>query len=279
MRFPKFWVKAADGHLSAWGWSDDGVDEARAKAGVQLQHIRDWIAKDSGAHLDSYGYSDRPVREEVLREFKDGEGKVIAAVSRNSYGSLVLNTTQMMFVDCDFPDTVSVSGLLSGLFGHKKEKPEEDPAVTKIKARVESWLQMHPEWGWRVYRTKAGARLIATHQPMEPGAAQADEAFNAFEADPLYRGLCEQQQCFRARLTPKYWRCKSSRPPGRWPWENAEAEAAFRDWDKGYLGAAKDYATCRLIGQFGAQTIHPALRELVEFHDSATRTDTEMPLA
>ncbi|MGB8356550.1 MAG: hypothetical protein WCD79_21805 [Chthoniobacteraceae bacterium] len=283
MHFPKFWTKANEGDTSAWGWSDASVEDAMAKAGTQLQRIRDWLAGERTSGLEHYGYPGRPMREEVLREFQDEGGRAIAAVSRNSQGCLVLNTVNMLFVDVDLPEKPSGGGgLLATLFGRKKAQPaveSTESAESRITAKVQAWLSANPQWGWRVYRTRAGFRLLATHQPLEPQAPVVGEAFAAFEADPLYRGLCSQQECFRARLTPKHWRCNIPRPPARWPWENEKAEAAFRKWEQRYLNAAKDFATCKLIGQFGLTEIHPALAELVEYHDKATRTDLEMPLA
>ena len=251
-----------------------------AKAVAQLQRIRDWLAGERGEELEHYGYPGRPMREEVLREFQDQSGRAIAAVSRNSQGCLVLNTVNMLFVDVDIAEEPSVGGgLLATLFGRKKEKPAGESAESRITAKVAAWLVANPQWGWRVYRTRAGFRLLATHQPLEPKDPAVEEAFAAFEADPLYRGLCSQQECFRARLTPKHWRCNIPRPPARWPWGSEKAEAAFRKWEQRYLNAAKDFATCKLIGQFGLTEIHPSLAELVEYHDKATRTDLEMPLA
>ncbi len=183
-----------------------------------------------------------------------------------------------MFVDVDEP-YIKPDGLFTRLFGGKKSKPAENPFDEKIKKLALDWLASHPGWGWRIYRTKAGARMIATHAPVQPGDAIVAQVFSAFDADPLYRDLCARQQCFRARLTPKAWRCKVRNPQAAWPWENEQAEACFREWEKRYLEAAKDFATCRLIGQFGAQEIHPSLAALVEFHDKATQIDTTMPLA
>jgi len=280
MHFPKFWTKAKEGDVSAWGWSDASLEDAIAKASTQLQRIRDWISRNGDERLERYGYPGRPMREEVLREFQDASGQTIAAVSRNSYGCLVLNTANMMFVDVDLPENGgNLGGFLANLFGRRKQKPATESIEDQITSRVQSWLQTHPQWGWRVYRTCAGVRLLATHQPIEPQEPLVEEAFRAFDADPLYRNLCAQQECFRARLTPKHWRCDIDKPPAPWPWENAGTEGAFRGWEQRYLNAAKDYATCRLVGHFGLAEIHPELRELVEFHDRATQVGSEMPLA
>ncbi len=77
-------------------------------------------------------------------------------------------------------------------------------------AKAELWTRNHSDWGWRIYRTRAGLRLLATHALFDPETAAADGVFDALGADPLYRQLCKTQKCFRARLTPKYWRCEAT---------------------------------------------------------------------
>ena len=130
-----------------------------------------------------------------------------------------------------------------------------------------------------MYRTAAGVRLLATNEPFTSDHAMCHTAFEVFEADPLYRKLCATQKCFRARLTPKPWRCDIEKPRGRWPWGNEKTEARFRKWEAEYAKAAENYATCKLLGQFGNPELHPSLRELVELHDQATRAESNLRLA
>ena len=53
-------------------------------------------------------------------------------------------------------------------------------AVTK----AEQWARNHDGWGWRIYRTRAGLRLLATHALFEPEIAVSDGLFDALGADP-----------------------------------------------------------------------------------------------
>lgn len=280
MHFPRFWKKEVDGGVIAWGWSDSGPDDAMENAKRRAQRIREWLARgERKPSVDTlYGYPDRPMREEVMREFQDAAGSPVAVLSHNTAGCLVLNTINLMFVDVDEP-YVKPDGFLARLFGRKKDKAPEPPFDEKILSLAGQWLRERPDWGWRIYRTKAGMRMIATHAPVRQDDPIVGSVFSTFDADRLYRDLCEKQQCFRARLTPKAWRCDLPDPPARWPWEDAGAEAKYRAWEQRYAEVAKDYATCRLLGQFGAAEIHPALRGLVEFHDETTRAASGMPLA
>ena len=271
---------AEDGKALAWGWSDTSTEDASSKAMERARRINDWLAggaKGRPGETDDY-YPVGPMREEVLREFQDARGQTTGVVSRNSAGCLVLNTVNLLFVDIDEP-YVKPPGFLERLFGGKNKKPPAPSFDDRICEQAGVWLRERPGWGWRIYRTKAGVRMIATHAPVQEDDPVVPGVFSAFNADPLYRNLCAKQKCFRARLTPKARRCGMRQPSTRWPWEDGEDEAEFREWEQRYLDAAKDYATCRLIGHFGAQAIHPALAELVGFHDQATRVDSGMPLA
>jgi len=282
MHFPKYWTTARDKDLSAWGWSDTSPAEAAEHAAGRLARIKGWLAQRTKMPLQQrYGYGDdRPLCEEVVREFRAPEGTLRAAITRNSYGCLVLNTADLVFVDVDAPEARE-SGWLAGLFGFRKPDHTRDPDafMNTLMTRVNDWVGRWPTWGWRVYRTAAGVRLLATHEPFAPDHVMCRTAFEVFEADPLYRKLCATQKCFRARLTPKPWRCEAEKPCMRWPRGDAKWEARFRKWEAEYFKAADHYATCKLIGQFGCPEFHPSLREFVEVHDRATRAEANLRLA
>jgi hypothetical protein len=282
MHFPKYWTTARDKNLVAWGWSDHNLAEANGRAMERLMRIKDWLSRRTKTPLQQrYGYGDdRPLCEEVLREFRAPNGTLRAAITRNRYGCLVLNTADLMFVDVDAPEAKE-SGWLAGLFGFRKPDHRRDPDafMNTLMARVNDWVGRWPGWGWRVYRTAAGVRLLATHEPFASDHTMCRTAFEAFEADPLYRKLCATQKCFRARLTPKPWRCDADKPRGSWPWANEQTEARFRKWETAYNQAAARYATCKLEGQFGNAQFDPALRELIELHDGVTQAESNLKLA
>jgi len=278
MNFPKFWAKGTHQGFTCWRWSDSNLAEAAARAQEAARRIAERFAAGDKLRR-GYGYPDRPLREPVLREIKSPGGELAAVITRNSYGALILNTARVMFVDVDLPEPkFPVGGWLKKLFG----KPEPSAArVTEdsVLAQAEAWRQSHPGWGWRVYRTKAGLRLLATHAPFEPGDASTEQVFDALGADPLYRRLCRTQKCFRARLTPKPWRCGFAKPPCRWPWPDAKAEARFKDWETRYQKTCRDYATCALTAAPGGQQIDPTVQLILKVHDETTLADSKLDLA
>ncbi|HEV7923838.1 MAG TPA: hypothetical protein VGR14_00675 [Verrucomicrobiae bacterium] len=278
MNFPKFWAKGTQQQFTCWRWSDSSLAEAASLAQEAARRLAErFAAGDKLQH--GYGYPDRPVREPVLREIKAPGGEVAAVITRNAYGALVLNTARIMFVDVDLPEPKSpVGGWLKKLFG----KPEPPAAIItndSVMARAEAWSQRHPGWGWRVYRTKAGLRLLATHALFEPESACTEQVFDALGADPLYRRLCRTQKCFRARLTPKPWRCGFKNPPGRWPWPDAKAEARYKDWEARYQKACMDFATCELAATPGSQQVDPTVQLIVKIHDEMTLAESKLDLA
>lgn len=264
------------GAFAVWRWSDSSIAEARRAAQAAAEQLAASFA--AGRLSNRYGYGDRPMREPVLREMHDRWGKVTSVVTRNSYGCQVLNCAVALFVDVDFPPQKQKSGgLLGGLFG-RRGAGADDPEKAAV-ARAAAWAQSNRGWNWRIYRTKAGLRLLATHALFDPADPLCERVFSAVDADPLYRRLCQTQKCFRARLTPKPWRCKVPHVPARWPFEDAAQEREFGNWEVQYEAACKNKATCRLLDK-GSGEVHAELREMVALHDDMTRAlSPELELA
>ena len=286
MNFPQYWALGKCRGYSSWRSSDRSQAEAQTEADAAAQKLAALFESGATAHLrHTYYGSDRPQREQVLRRFAADSGGAEAVITRNGYGCLVLNTAQIMFVDVDLPQAEPASGAggwLGRLFG--RGKPTAPPSLgpdamkTELLARAAQTLQRHPDWGWRVYRTRAGFRLLATHKLFDP-ADPAEEVFQELGADPLYRQLCKVQKCYRARLTPKPWRCGIRQAPRSWPWPSAKVEEEFKRWDARYLAACEGRATCELIATLGNPEIHAAIQPIMAIHDDTTRALSKLPLA
>jgi len=200
-------------------------------------------------------------------------------VTRNGYGCEVLNTPSVLFCDIDLEDAPKEQsgGLLSSLFG-RGAAPPASPESRAV-AKVRQWVQAHGEWGVEAYRTKAGLRLIATHDLFDPASGGADAFFEAVDADPHFRRLCKVQKSFRARLTPKPWRYGVTTPPARWPFRDARESGAFEDWKRGYDAAAAGKSVCGRLEHLGSTRIHPGAEFVLGLHDRRTKVDSGLPLA
>jgi hypothetical protein len=288
MNIPKYWSKGtAEGKsqqgkpvtFSCWRPSDVSEDEARESALSAARRILDSLL--SGKDLDRYAYGCIPLREEVLNKMEDDQGNTIAVVTRNSFGSLVLNTEHVMFVDIDFPPVTTGEAtrhFFAKLFGRAKAAPEAE-REKNARSGVERFLTRYPQWGIRLYRTFAGLRGIVTHDLFDPKSDSALDILRELGSDPLYIRLCKVQECFRARLTPKPWRCGHRTKPPRYPFENDRALQQMEEWKAKYENRIVSYATCRFVGQLGNCETHPKVGQVVELHDFVTKCNEQSALA
>ncbi len=285
MHFPKFWAPARrqvskpDGqgmHLHAWGWSDRDLDDARRMAETRLQNALTRVL--NGAALPraaSYGYGERPLREEIIDSYP-GPQELLACVTRNRYGSLVMNTSRMLFIDVDLPEpSPAKAGLFGGLFGRKA--PHAD-ARAERRAVLQSALERLGPASFALYDTAAGFRALALNRAFAPDSSEVAAIMRATGADPQFAALCKRQASFRARLTPKPWRMSQRLPPGDFPRAGA-ASADFARWLSDYERAASGFATCRFVAQVGSGAPLPEFAPLIGLHDEATRARSTLPLA
>jgi hypothetical protein len=278
MNFPQYWAKGKSAGCICWRWSSQSIVEAQSLANQAAQQMADRVRDGNYPPKHRGYYPDRPFREQVLQEIKGDAGEISAVVTRNSHGCRVLNTSRVMFVDIDLPEPKRSGGIFKRLFGKPDLTPpvgQQNVAITKI----ENWTRDHREWGWRIYRTCAGLRLLAMQGLVEADSNVADGVFEALGADPLYRKLCQTQKCFRARLTPKPWRCGLHSKPQRWPWLDANAEKKFQKWEAQYQSCSVIWATCELVSQIGNASVHPEVQAILKLHDDATRVGSKLQMA
>jgi hypothetical protein len=234
---------------------------------------------------ERYAYPGRMLREEVLQEIHGNHGELEAALTRNAYGSEVLNAARLLFIDVDLPGPSAAAVALNlvgrlgrALFGSGGAAAPPDPAAA-AHAKRRQWLEEHPQWGMRVYRTHSGLRYLVTNALFEPGGTDSEAAMQFLGCDPAYLQLCRSQKSFRARLTPKPWRCGVSRPDGRFPWESAAEEEQMRSWTAKYMEACQSWSSCSLLEVCGSRQVHPALVPLVKLHDERSGAESSLPLA
>ena len=282
MKIARYWTRAAgeanlDGRqirVTARGWSDEGIDAARACARQIAQRVAERIASQPG-RAPRYPYGDRPLPEPVLSEMRDEAG-LSAVITRNAYGALVMNTAQMMFVDIDQTAPApasSIKNLFGSLFGKPAPK-EADPVIQKI-----SQVIARRDLAARVYRTAAGYRVLITTRRFPVQGAESEALLNEFGSDPLYVRLCRMQESFRARLTPKPWRVSLRNPPVEFPFETAAAQAQFEAWDREYQSRTAGHATCAFQTDIGRGHALAEFEPLIRLHDERTRATSGLPLA
>src|SRR5436190_11348747 len=154
MNFPPFWARGTSGDFAVWRWSFKSMAEAQALAQQAAAKLADRFRTGNIPRRHEY-YPDRPFREEVLQTITTETGEVAAVITRNSYGSQVLNTARVMFVDIDLPEPKPRRGWLKRLFGKPAIESAPQPDSEAL-ARIENWTRTHPDSGWRIYRTRSG---------------------------------------------------------------------------------------------------------------------------
>jgi hypothetical protein len=285
MKIARFWersemeITSRDGNrfpISGWGWSETSREEALRRSRDSVQNISARLTSGAG-FPDAYGYANRPRREEIVEEITNDDGELIAFITRNHYGSLVLNTARLMFIDVDVPVQPPGSGFIrffKQLFG----KPSPLPAEI-VRAKIADAAAKFPTLTFRVYRTLAGFRIAVVSKRISPKSAEAAELFQAFGADPLYVTLCSNQESFRARLTPKHWRCGIEKPPTEFPFETAQARTRIDIWKDAYDRGCSGFAACHLVEQIGSESATSENARLIRLHDSASKADSQLQLA
>ena len=257
-RFPTYWALGEAGSFSCWKWSNTSQalaqDAADKRAAELLRLYRDY--KTLPKH---YLYSDKKLREAVVKQVGNG------VISRNAYGAQILNTESILFADIDFPEGLPVSA-------------RKDFVEKKI-SYLRAWISSRAGWGFRVYRTAAGLRLLATGELFNLEDPHVYYILEELGTDPLYRKLCRVQQTFRARLTPKPWRCSMDSPPHSWPFRNERDEKVFQKWLLRYEHSCNGYAVCRFVSSLGVSASIPEILRIQNIHDFETKCNLKLPLA
>jgi hypothetical protein len=288
MYFPRYWAKASVAgknrigkkmEVETWGWSDVGEAEARALAESRAQSILARLPLDKRDRLnnrDQY-YENRPFREPILHDASTGQ--VSALITRNSFGCEVLNTAHALFADIDFvePDV----GLLDSLFGgaRKKIAAAHVEWETQTLAKLRDLHRSSSAWGFRVYRTAGGLRLLVTSTLVDANSTEALDFLKSVGSDPLYLRLCQYQKSFRARLTPKPWRCGLKQLSVHFPWAEKSEQVALDNWLKSYQPKCTSFAVCEFLQTVGGSVPAPELKSIISLHDERTSVGSGRPLA
>ena len=287
MFIPRYWARAEkishDYHLIRWGYSNTSEADALAVAEQRLARTIEGFAAKDNLSGEEYPYGVLPTREEIIEEFHDETGELHAVITRNRYGSLVLNTDRIMFIDVDLEHerfsscTAAAAFFWRSWFTTAKKLAQERQERSLL--LLHEWLLARPAWQVRVYRTKAGLRYLVSQPALSPGSVESEEAMRSLGCDPRYIQLCRVQRCYRARLTPKPWRCGLNRPQSIYPWHSVSAEQSMRQWETDYVVAIQEFATCEFITVLGPTEIPTSAAQFIQVHDRLTKADSSLPLA
>jgi hypothetical protein len=287
MRIPRFWARGSftdtdrDGKkhtFSVLGWSFESLAGARDFAIERARKILQSFM--SGKKLDRYEYLEHPLKEEII-DTVEIDGRETALITRNRYGAMVLNSASAAFADIDLPK-VKANGFFDAIllaFSKARRKEREKALLDTALQVLRDWLDNNPGHSFRVYRTRAGLRLLFTDKLYEPTSEETLTILKMLGSDPLYRRLTEKQQCFRARLTPKPWRCDCLTPPYRYPWNDENEKRQYRQWEDQYRQKCRGYKACELIEEFGRTSDNKEIDAIIRLHDRHACGESMLKLA
>lgn len=325
MIVPEFWAEASerrrvDGRqftVKRFGWSDSSETEARQHAQTRLaEALEELVERGTVRRVDhkvTYnGAEGLPIREEVVARHGD------VVISRNGYGALCLNTSDVFFADIDvlpasselytFTAVVclatlgwlvgsSAGGLGLALAGGIVGLLLALPLAKLLFAAVMTWRKSpeeralanirrvsmaHPQLNLQVYRTPMGYRVLVLNEAFDPTSERALKLLSEFNSDPRYIAMCRNQRCFRARVSPKPWRMKLDRmkpKSGVWPIRQ-DRMAERQAWVERYQQKAGDFAACHYLMQLGADTRTDQAERVQALHDDYSQAHrTSLPVA
>lgn len=296
--------------LKRFGWSDVSEDDAKAHAERRLQEAIATLEAEGDVrridHKVAYnGAEGIPIREEVITRHDD------VVISRNSYGALCLNTPNVMFADIDFAKEASffaimvsfLAILIAGLLGsafieswpvfflgifiaitfasslangvqHLVNALKGGNEAIAIKS-IRKVAEENPEAHMRVYRTPMGLRVLMMHDIFDPSSDSAIKILKDLNSDPVYIQMCKNQQCFRARVSPKPWRIGLKRiSSGKAVWPIKPERVKEREaWVREYEIKARDFAACHFREALGSQRSHPQAELVRKIHDELSRAE------
>lgn len=127
----------------------------------------------------------------MVQESLHDQGALIAAITRNRYGALVLNSANVLFTYIDLPEQfgtyrVGLFSRLRSIFDRSSETvdPEEE-LRTIYRLRFVEFHNQHPHLTLRVYETYAGFRIIIMNQLLEPLHEETRALLEKMNSDTL----------------------------------------------------------------------------------------------
>ena len=266
MKIYKYWVTekqmiVIDGvehPITCYGGSNVSVEDARVKAKDKAERVKRKIKGEKNL-FDEYEVE---IREEILQIIDDH-----SAITRNRYGAQVLNAERLLILDIDKPK--ASFGDLFRKRGNGENKLKIFDMVRKLASAPK-----YQEYGFRMYETYQGARVIVLGRDFEAGDRDTVKLMREFNCDRLYMTICQKQGCFRARLTPKPYRMNMRRYKVPFPREGNDAE--LQGWLTEYERESRNFSVCRFIEYIG--TRHD-VNDVVRLHDEITGANFRQPLA
>ena len=179
-------------------------------------------------------------------------------ITRNYYGAEIVNLSNIFIADIDI-DPFSTIWFMSS-------KKEYALYFLELVQRDNKWKGN----AYRVYETHSGFRIFITNKYFNPVSNDSKRLLQLLKSDELYSRACGEQECYRARLTPKPCRVGTI--------NLNKTYTTDEQWIIDYNIACKEYVVCKLRLQIGE--ILPEIQEIIDIHDEyVLNSNPELPFA
>ena len=296
--------------LKRFGWSDVSELEAKKHADERVREAEELLIKNGDVrrvdHKSSYnGAEGIPIREEVFSRHNK------SVITRNGYGALCINTPNVFFADIDFDykpsfkmyffaavfllviDILSavyfyslpvllvgffvvsiLTSTFADIFNALKCRLKGDPEKSALRI-IKNVSELEPSLHLRIYRTPMGYRILVMDRTFSPRENTTIILLNKFHSDSIYTLMCKNQNCFRARISPKPWRVDMDRlrpTPGVWPIKQKHM-GKRKEWINEYNKRSQRYSSCHFVMQLGSHTVSSEAEYIRKLHDDHCKVD------
>lgn len=268
MKYNKFWVyqegeavlKTGKQKIRCLGGSNISLEDAANEARKKILMVEERIHGRKEV-FEEYTVE---IKEELIQEIDTRN-----IITRNYYGALILNSEKIMMMDIDHcPKT------FWELFGFKAKKTPKERIIERLEKLLAG---SYKHLSMRVYETPKGIRCIVNNREFNADSQETEKILRDFHNDWLYVILCKKQNCFRARLTPKPYRCKVPKLKSRFPRSKPEDIAEYERWKTVYEEKIPKYSSCRFIKQINED--NGQFKEIIKIHDQISGALEKKPLA
>jgi len=291
MRIPSIWYKHSEElEVDKWDltngkWKKKGTHKllhnfiggsniSESDAKVNALKKRDVIKSKIVGNYDYKSDYQVDIVEEIIGVVDEDN-----IITRNRYGALVLNSTSVVIIDVDdssFKWQYKWSNrvwrkIADKLRGLSFRETIENHIHKTCRSLVNTNRIL------RVYRTPNGYRVMVIYNKSIPEgrSSEAKKLMRAFFTDWTYQHLCEKQNCYRARLTPKPWRVGVKRPKIIFPFRTPKEDIIHNDWVENYHRVSENYSACRFMKQYGKLDT----TKEINYHDKFCKAFSSLPLA
>jgi len=317
MIVPKYWSesktkKIANGRqftIKRFGWSDESELDAKKHADSRLSEAVQTLEKEGDVrridHKTSYnGAEGIPIREEVISRnsygalclntpdvlFADIDFEhdvsftvsVIAFVVLSSFASVAALLFQVWFFQSWVAFAVGIfialilTPMLAGLLNKVIQRISGGPEAKALE-QIKKVSSENAELHLRLYRTPMGYRVLLMNDTYSPTSEAAINLLKDLQSDNIYIQMCKNQDCFRARVSPKPWRIGVDRlkpSPGVWPIKAERLRERVR-WVGMYEKKARSYSSCHYVLDLGSDKVHKKAEFVRKIHDEMCKVTND----